>query len=122
MYTLLPTEGEIDMRLAIMAGIVAVVGMMGAINVNGNSDMPVQLTVGDTTCDLAVDESDILVSLRYLADASPVGSECDDLTGQSFRLILACQEDEVIVGYGDFHSTGYWDEYGCIPLDDMVGN
>ena len=35
---------------------------------------------------------------------------------------MACQEDEIIVGYGDFHSTGMWDAYACQVLDDVCEN
>jgi hypothetical protein len=28
-----------------------------------------------------------------------------------------CQEDEVLVGVGDFHHSGYWDSYRCQDAD-----
>ena len=31
--------------------------------------------------------------------------------------IIPCQEDEVIIGIGNFMSTGYWDEYVCTHPD-----
>lgn len=33
---------------------------------------------------------------------------------------MPCQEDEIIIGVGDFHSNGLWDEYTCEPLDDVL--
>lgn len=35
---------------------------------------------------------------------------------------MRCQEDEIIVGTGDFHSSGLWDEYSCETLDDVCSN
>lgn len=33
---------------------------------------------------------------------------------------LPCQEDEVIMGTGDFHGPQRgWDDYRCIPADDL---
>lgn len=29
-----------------------------------------------------------------------------------------CQEDEVVVGVGDFHSSGYWDAYRCWHVEN----
>lgn len=38
----------------------------------------------------------------------------------SIASIPACQEDAVIVGTGEFHSDGRWDDYGCGPSwDDL---
>lgn len=35
--------------------------------------------------------------------------------------IPSCQEDEILIGVGDFHAGGYWDSYDChnidLPLD-----
>lgn len=33
--------------------------------------------------------------------------------------VPACQEDEIVVGHGDFKPTGYWNGYGCEALDDV---
>lgn len=33
---------------------------------------------------------------------------------------MPCQEDEIIVGYGDFHSDGMWDAYTCQVFDDIT--
>lgn len=34
--------------------------------------------------------------------------------------MLQCQEDAIIVGYGDFDGT-WWEEYRCIAADDFEG-
>ena len=34
--------------------------------------------------------------------------------------IPLCQEDEIIVGTGDFDGT-YWEEYQCVAADDFEG-
>jgi len=34
--------------------------------------------------------------------------------------IPLCQEDEIIIGIGDFDGT-YWEEYQCIAGDDYEG-
>lgn len=36
----------------------------------------------------------------------------------SAPVVPACQEDEVVVGRGDFKG-GYWSAYGCETLDDV---
>jgi len=37
------------------------------------------------------------------------------------QTVLKCQEDEIILGVGDYHGeSNLWDEYTCIPLDDLV--
>lgn len=33
---------------------------------------------------------------------------------------LLCEEDEVIVGRGDYVSGRGWDAYQCQPLDDII--
>lgn len=30
-----------------------------------------------------------------------------------------CQEDEVLVGQGDFHPSGYWDGLHCVNLEEV---
>ena len=40
---------------------------------------------------------------------------------QARGAIPACQEDEVVVGYGDFRGpVKGWERYGCSPLDDLL--
>ena len=39
--------------------------------------------------------------------------------GRNFHNAPSCQEDELIVGVGDFDS-GYWSEYLCIHLDNII--
>ena len=34
--------------------------------------------------------------------------------------IPPCQEDEVIVGVGNFYSDGYWDEYLCVHPEVII--
>lgn len=36
------------------------------------------------------------------------------------REVIPCQEDEFIVGIGNFDSNGYWDEYVCIHPDTII--
>lgn len=40
------------------------------------------------------------------------------LTAVQPRTIPQCEEDEVVVGFGDFEH-GYWDAYECVPMDDL---
>ena len=35
------------------------------------------------------------------------------------RMVPSCQEDEVIVGRGDFNSAGYWGNYYCENVDEV---
>jgi hypothetical protein len=32
--------------------------------------------------------------------------------------VLTCQEDEAIIGQGDF-SAGLWDSYACVAVDNL---
>lgn len=36
------------------------------------------------------------------------------------RFIPPCQEDAVIVGRGDFNSSGYWSRYECVTVDELA--
>ena len=43
------------------------------------------------------------------------------LAGVSVTQVPACQEDEVVVGLGDY-SNGTWSAgYACVALDDLTG-
>lgn len=35
------------------------------------------------------------------------------------RVIPACEEDQVIVGFGDI-AAGYWTRYECVAVDEIV--
>ena len=35
-----------------------------------------------------------------------------------YRLLPSCPEDSVLVGAGEFESTGLWDRYECGPAVD----
>ena len=41
------------------------------------------------------------------------------LADSTFRDMPTCQEDEVIIGAGDFNGRR-WEDYRCIPLDDLT--
>jgi hypothetical protein len=108
-------QAVVGLAAGLLAGGAITIGAQAATQ----GDNPVQLTVGDATCDLEVNTYDALAALRYDAGLPPAGSECDDIVGHTYQLAPACQEDEVIIGTGDFKSTGYWDHYECFHPDNF---
>ena len=34
--------------------------------------------------------------------------------------VPSCQEDELVVGIGNFNNDGYWDEYICVHPDTII--
>jgi len=103
---------------ALIIGLTAVTLLGATAIVRGQEERPVQLMVGDTTCDLEVTSVDALVTLRQVAGMQPIGGECTPV-GSSYQVVPACMEDEVIIGYGDFHSDGLWDHYRCEHPDNL---
>ncbi len=57
----------------------------------------------------------VFIVLFALLLVTAVLIDNDDSAG-SVDSIPACQEDEVVVGNGDF-SSGYWSNYECVPAD-----